>query len=330
MAETNYTAIDFSTLSATDDGNTILYKDQQLCQSTSSLGDVVDSKILAKGYATETAVNNTINALSGTITADYATKNELGTVSSAVDELSGTVINDYATKEDLGKVGNFIVTEGDKHGPSLDPASAQTKSIYLILDNTVTGKDQYNEWVVTTGTGTPAWTCIGETSVDLDNYITTAVKWGGSKVLKKNNDVIGVIFDTTFDTDFDYTHGNNTIKLIGEDASNGTIGTLSVSHGENNNVKYMFMYHNHPDGQENWYWVPAPNNDGVLQASNGAITWNNSYLTKTSADTLYQPIGSYVPLSTYNTLTAKVQELETLLNTYSGLWVLTNQPSNNG
>jgi hypothetical protein len=54
------------------------------------------------------------------------------------------------------------------------------------------------------------------------------------------------------------------------------------------------------------------------------------YLTKTSADVDYQPKGDYVQLSTYNTLTAKVQELETLLNTYSGLWVLTNQPSNNG
>ena len=173
MAETNYTVIDFSTLSQTDDGNTILYNGQQLCRSTTSLGEVVNSKILAKGYATETAVNNTINALSGTITADYATKNELGTVSDAVGELSGAVTANYATKEDLGKVGNFIITEGNDSGPSLDPASAQTKSIYLILDDTVTGKDQYNEWVVTTGTGTPAWTCIGETTIDLSDYALT-------------------------------------------------------------------------------------------------------------------------------------------------------------
>ena len=105
--------------------------------------------------------------------------------------------------------------------------------------------------------------------------ITTAVKWGGSISLQKDGTQIGVILSGNFDTDFDSTHGSNTIKLIGEDASNGTIGTLALSPTERNNVKNMCLYHNTTAGQENWYFVPSPITNGVLTNTNGAVEWND-------------------------------------------------------
>lgn len=140
MNETNYSAVDFSTLSPTDDGKTLLYANNQLCQSISSLSEVVDSKIEDKGYASEDYVNAT-----------------------------------FATKEDLGKVGNFIVTSGypETFEPVLEPTSAETKSIYFVQNEDVSGKDQYYEWIVTENDDTKEWTCIGETTVDLKDYAKT-------------------------------------------------------------------------------------------------------------------------------------------------------------
>ena len=142
MAE-NYSVVDFSVLSATSDGNTLLYANNQVCKSDKTLGQLIDSK----GYATEIFVTG------------------------AIDGLSGTVSTEYATKEELGKVGNFIVTEGDDAGPELDAEEAQTKSIYLIENGS--GKDKYSEWIATGEVGSKTWTCIGDTTMDLSDYAKT-------------------------------------------------------------------------------------------------------------------------------------------------------------
>jgi hypothetical protein len=147
MAE-NYSVVDFSGLSATSDGNTLLYADNKVCKSDKTLGQLIDGKIDDKGYASETFVTGEIN------------------------ELSGTVSTEYATKEELGKVGNFIITDGDEEGPELDAEEAQTKSIYLIENGS--GKDKYREWIATGEVGSKTWTCIGDTTMDLSEYAKSA------------------------------------------------------------------------------------------------------------------------------------------------------------
>lgn len=149
MAE-NYSVVDFSGLSATSDGNTLLYANNQVCKSDKTLGQLIDGKIDGKSYATETFVTD------------------------AIDSLSGTVSTEYATKEELGKVGNFIVTDGNEEGPTLEPSEAETKNIYLVKDAGATGTDQYREWIVTENEGTKAWICIGDTSMDLSDYALSA------------------------------------------------------------------------------------------------------------------------------------------------------------
>lgn len=399
MAE-QFNPVDFNELSATSDGKTLLYADGQVCKSDNTLGQLIDGKINVKGYASETFVNGKI------------------------EDLSGTVSTEYATKEELGKVGNFIVKDGDVDGkPNLNPSVAETKSIYLVKDEQATTPDQYREWIVTENEQEEkVWTCIGDTTIDLSDYalsadvnaelalkedkvfiaeynvttyaaikaaydagkqivcikhtdgalqyvyatlsqniegvlfifnsgiaaqdymfickynngetlweeqlkhyydttatsgseqlsaafkannITTAVKWGGSISLQKDGTQIGVILSGNFDSDFDSTHGTNTIKLIGEDANNGTIGTLSLSPTERNNVKNMCLYHNTTEGQENWYFVPSPIDNGVLENNNGSITWASGYQARITQ------------------LENTISNLTTLLESYSGRWVLT-------
>lgn len=192
MAE-NYSVVDFSGLSATSDGNTLLYANNQVCKSDKTLGQLIDGKIEDKGYASETYVD------------------------ASIETLSGTVDQNFATKEDIGKIGNFIVTTGDEEGPTLDPSEAETKSIYLIKDESVTGADQYKEWIVTEKDDTKQWSCIGDTSVELSGYALSAdveaalnlkedkltFTYDNDVITAINNSAVGQVLDAGTDISID-------------------------------------------------------------------------------------------------------------------------------
>lgn len=172
MAE-NYNAVDFSGLSATNDGNTLLYADNQVCKSDKTLGQLIDGKIDGKGYASETFVTGEIN------------------------ELSGTVSTEYATKEELGKVGNFIVTDGNEEGqPNLNPSEAETKNIYLVKEEQAATPDQYREWIITENEQEEnVWTCIGDTTIDLSDYALSADV--NDELALKEDKIFEAIYDVT-------------------------------------------------------------------------------------------------------------------------------------
>ena len=77
---------------------------------------------------------------------------------------SGDLVTSGWVEERLKDFGGFTTANP---GPSGEPAvdEPSTKLIYLVPDNTVTGKDKYSEWIYGTNS---AWICIGETSVDLE------------------------------------------------------------------------------------------------------------------------------------------------------------------
>ena len=178
MAE-NYSVVDFSGLSATSDGNTLLYADNQVCKSDKTLGQIIDGKIDGKGYATETFVNG------------------------AIEDLSGTVSTEYATKEELGKVCNFIVTDGNEEGPTLEPSEAETKNIYLVKDAGITGTDQYREWIVAVNEQEEKiWTCIGDTSFEFNLSAGTDLKY--------ENEVMSVNTDGSALGTYAFVEGKNT------------------------------------------------------------------------------------------------------------------------
>ena len=101
---------------------------------------------------------------------------------------------------------------------------------------------------------------------------------GNIKYIKVDGQSINALtFPNTFDSDFNETSiGHANMKLIGVDDATRTVGSLSITRTDRNNKPHLFMYYNNPGGQENWYWVPAPINDGVLQANQGTIAWGNA------------------------------------------------------
>ena len=56
MADTTYTAVDFSELPSADNGKTLIYKDGQVCQSNEDLSSIIGKQ--TSGYATQVWVNN--------------------------------------------------------------------------------------------------------------------------------------------------------------------------------------------------------------------------------------------------------------------------------
>lgn len=95
------------------------------------------------------------------------------------------------------------------------------------------------------------------------------------------------------------------------------VGTyLSVCSGSNNNNELR--------------WAQAPTPETVDLSAGSGIVFREEQQTNTTYIDVDTTNYKLITTAEYNTLTAKVQELETLLTTYSGLWVLTNTPQNNG
>ena len=101
---------------------------------------------------------------------------------------------------------------------------------------------------------------------------------GNIKYIKVDGQFINALtFPSSFDSDFnEESIGHANMKLIGVDDATRTVGSLSINRTDRNNKPHLFMYYNNPGGQENWYWVPTPYNDGVLQANQGTIAWGNA------------------------------------------------------
>lgn len=103
-------------------------------------------------YPTTSDVSDLLTDMSGTITANYATKNYVDT--------------------EIGKIGAYV-TANSAAGGVPDVADPNTKTIYLVKDTSAPGSDKWKEWIVT-ATSPVGWELIGDTTMDLSNYATTS------------------------------------------------------------------------------------------------------------------------------------------------------------
>lgn len=72
-----------------------------------------------------------------------------------------------ATLSTLTNFGTWEIVAGTT---TADITTPNSKTIYLIKNTTVAGSDQYEEWICT-NTATPAYEKIGDTSIDLSQYV---------------------------------------------------------------------------------------------------------------------------------------------------------------
>ena len=97
-------------------------------------------------------------------------------ITSADDSLNDKllVLHNNAWTELPDTEGGYVTAAGAGGVPDAQTAASSLKYIYLVKDSTVTGADKYNEWIFTSAGSTTAWEKIGDTSVPLTDYVTTA------------------------------------------------------------------------------------------------------------------------------------------------------------
>lgn len=83
---------------------------------------------------------------------------------------------DLATKtwveSALADFGGFEPAEPTGEDKHPDVTNPDNKKIYLVADNTAPNPDKSREWIVTGANTSTGWYCIGDTSLDLDPYLT--------------------------------------------------------------------------------------------------------------------------------------------------------------
>lgn len=72
----------------------------------------------------------------------------------------------------LSDFGGFEPAEPTGEDKHPDVTNPDNKKIYLVADNTAPNPDKSREWIVTGANTSTGWYCIGDTSLDLDPYLT--------------------------------------------------------------------------------------------------------------------------------------------------------------
>ena len=177
---------DASTVNAILDGSTI----DSFADVETALADKVD-KVNGKGLSTEdytTAEKTKLSGietgadvnviesitLNGTAVSPDANKNvDLTVITKAVNDLENyyTKSNTY-TKTEVDTLINAITTLNLEVVQTLPTTDISTTTIYLVPKGTAQTQNVYDEYICLDATTTPAtWEKIGDTEVDLTNYV---------------------------------------------------------------------------------------------------------------------------------------------------------------
>ena len=122
------------------------------------------------------------------VPSNYPTNEEVGSaIRESLDNISGTISSNYATKNyvdtEIGKIGAYVTANSAAGGvPDVDDPN--TKTIYLVKDTSAPGADKWNEWIVT-ATSPVGWELIGDTSMSLNGYATET--WVGDNYVAKTS-----------------------------------------------------------------------------------------------------------------------------------------------
>lgn len=122
-------------------------------------------------YGTSSFANDKYTAGDGLALNDHQFYVSGKYITSAGDSLSGKMLilkdNEWI---EMPEFGGFATANSGKGHP--DVQNPSTKLIYLVKNSSITGNDKYSEWIYTSAEQTTAWECIGDTSLDLTQYLT--------------------------------------------------------------------------------------------------------------------------------------------------------------
>ena len=266
-------------------------------------------------YTAGSGIEITNNVIS--VSGDYVTSAD----ASLNDKM--LVLHNNAWME-LPEMGGFATANSGAGGVP-DVQNPSTKIIYLVKDSSVTGDDKYNEWIYTDNAGTTAWEKIGDTSINLSDYVAKSetANWdvsaySGTNGISVANHEIGLSSDyvtaiqqvsgkldeTTFNTYTanadvtEYSAGSN-IDITDHTISGKDWTTEIQTASANAVAEVSGKFATSSDGTNTYitaYDGTAFYSPDVSQFLTKASA-DTIYLTKTSADTLYQPIITFAGLT---------------------------------
>lgn len=239
MAELS--AVPFSALPPASDGYTVLYENDQVCRSDKKLSELVGSR--TSSFLTKASGDELYQEKGNYLVPDD--------------------LDEYATltwvENEISKLGSYVIvneTTGEDNHPVVENPS--TKVIYLTKQTE--GKfDNYNEWIYKDDTD--VFECIGETTLDLENYYRKTETSGAGELSAEFNKYLKIPTNIEANKQYAYsTTGWNEIvanadswkKLSEEHGSSGTLDNenFCVYLGEENssfNDSYTFGRNNYSE-----------------------------------------------------------------------------------
>lgn len=244
---------------------------------------------------------------------------------------------DLATKDDIAKIG-FETANSGNGAPEGHPdvPTPSTQIIYLVKDSSVTGTDQYNEWIYTSAGSTTAWVKIGDTSIDLTPYQLKLSAGDGIDINQTTN-VISVtgeitpysggngiqVQDHVISISANYLSANALDNLSGN--WENTYNTVSTESGNWNNT-YTAATANSAkwtSGYSAFDWLNT--NSANITATSAVVTagsanWNNTYTDVSTHSADWNQVSAKLDSSAMSnyylkTETSSKQEIATALET---------------
>lgn len=229
MADTTYTAVDFSELPSADNGKTLIYKDGQVCQSNEDLSSIIGKH--TSGYATQEWVNNKLEE----DYYDVENTNELLDEKldvTAFGNVSGTFLTAH---QDI----SYLATKDELSAGVEDAKDYADEGIQEIADglNDLTNYVETGfsniEYAIDEKLDTTAFESVSGdflTSADLSNYYTKSETSGKEEIsaaLSNKQDTLTAGINLKID------NGIIDIKNIGcsADATSIALGDKSESYG---------------------------------------------------------------------------------------------------
>ena len=263
------------------------------------------------------------------VTGKYVTS---ATAASATDKL--LVLHNNAWVELPDTEGGYLTANAAAGGvPDVATGASALKYIYLVKDGTATGEDKYNEWIFTSAdASTTAWEKIGDTTLDLTNYATTAWVDGNyvAKTATANWDVTEYTGASGITIDNHNVGLAPAYKTAVEDVSSklntsdfeawsATIDTSAYSAGANIDIT------NHVVSGKDWTTdIQTASANAVTEVGNKFATSSdgtNTYITSYNNTAFFTPdMSEYVTTAVYSANSAVWQDAASCVSSNSGAW----------
>jgi hypothetical protein len=206
MAELS--AVPFSALPPASDGYTVLYENDQVCRSDKKLSELVGSR--TSSFLTKASGDELYQEK-----GNYLVPGDL---------------DEYATltwvENEISKIGSYVIvneTTGEDNHPVVENPS--TKVIYLTKQTE--GKfDNYNEWIYKDDTD--VFECIGETTLDLENYYTKTETSGAGELSAAFNKYLKI--PTNIEANKQYAYSTTGWNEIVANADQYETETVTIRH----------------------------------------------------------------------------------------------------